>query len=201
MKLVLASEFDVSFSKTKEILKTSKNKKVVFIPTACYGEGFEPSYNEHIKPFEEMGMDVTTFDLKDKTKPETQAVMKDAGIIYGGPGNTFYLLEHIKASGFDDILNEELSNGAIYLGSSAGSIVASPDIAFIAPMDDPARASLEDTKALGLINFSFLPHCDHDSMGKDAMTIISNHKKGDLPLYAMNDDQAIYVENTIIRVL
>lgn len=201
MKLILASEFDISFFKTKKILETSKNKKVVFIPTASYGEGFEPSYDQHIKPFEDMGMEVIQFDLKDKSKEETAVIMKDAGIIYGGPGNTFYFLEYIKSSGFEGILKQELAKGCIYLGSSAGSIVASPDIGFIAPMDDPSRANLNDTKGLGLVDFLFLPHCDHDEMGKAAKEILEKHDLDNLPLYALNDNQAIYVENNIIKVL
>ena len=201
MKLVLSSEFDVSFYKTKEILKTSKNKNVVFIPTACYGEGFEPGYEEHFKPFEDIGMSVEKFDLKNKSEEQTRAVMKDAGIIYGGPGNTFYLLQYMKSSGFKDILKKELASGCIYLGSSAGSIVASPDISFIAPMDDRSKAELSDTTGLNLVDFLFLPHCDHAEMGKDAATIIEQHEQGQKPLYALNDDQAIYVENNIIRIL
>ncbi len=49
----------------------------------------------------------------------------------------FYLLEHMNKSGFRAVLNERLSMGAVYIGSSAGSVVCSSDIEHVAPMDEP----------------------------------------------------------------
>ena len=201
MKLILASEFDVSFHKTKEIIKSANGNKVVFIPTACYGEGFEPSYKEHIQPFEDMGMQVVSFDLKGKSEQEVEEVIADAALIYGGPGNTFYLLEHMNNCNFQKLLERKLDQGCIYLGSSAGSIVASPDIGFISPMDDPSRANLQDTTGLNFIDFLFLPHLDHPEMGEDAKTIIRQHDCKSQTLLALNDDQAVFVNNKVVQVI
>ncbi len=202
MKLILASEFDISFHKTKEIIKREvQGKAALFIPTAAYGEGDVPDPKTYKKPFEDMGMSVNEFDLKDKSNKEVELALTDVSLICVCGGNTFYLLEQMNKCGFKNVLIDKLAAGTVYVGSSAGSIVMSPDIGFISEMDSAEKADLPNYKALNLVDFLFLPHCDHPEMGNDANKIIQNHNIDSYPLYAMNDDQAMYVENNIIRIL
>jgi dipeptidase E len=194
MKLLLTSEFDISFEKTKKIIQPYQGANVLFIPTAAYGEGFEPDYEAHIKPFETLGLKVKTFDIKNKSEDMLADALKDCDVVYGGPGNTFYFLEHAQKCNLKRQLELKFQQGGLYIGSSAGSILASPNIHFISLMDEPDKANLKDTKGFGFIDFLFLPHYDHEQMGRAAKEIMLSYKS-DWPLYVFNDDQAVYVEN------
>jgi len=53
-----------------------------------------------------------------------EEALGDAGIVYIDGGNTFYLQKHISLTGLWDVLNSNLENGMLYMGCSAGAIVA-----------------------------------------------------------------------------
>ena len=48
--------------------------------------------------------------------------------IYVLGGNTFYLLHHMRRSGLDSLVRRRVEQGALYVGCSAGSIVAGRSI-------------------------------------------------------------------------
>lgn len=194
MKLILASEFFDSFEQTRSFMGDLKGKSVLLIETAALGEGRFPDPETEIEPFEKYGARVTSYDLKDKTSQDVQQALSKADILYVCGGNTFYLLEHMKAVGFEDILRQRLDEGMVYVGSSAGSIITGSDIGFIAPMDDPLVANLEDTQSLGLVDFLFLPHFGHETMGEAAKQIISEHQSLK-SLFVLRDDQALVVDD------
>ncbi len=202
MKLILAAEFYDSFEITRKLLGDNlKGKKVSLIPTAAYGEGFEPAYETNIKPFEQLGLSVTLFDIAEKSPQEVKDEMDTVDIIYICGGNTFSLLYHMNACGFKDILMNFLDRGGVYIGSSAGSIIASPDIEFISSMDDRTAVKLDNYIGLNLIDFPLLPHLDHKTMGKDARKIMEHYKDGSQSILALCDNQVLYVDGKIIRVI
>ena len=194
MKLILASEFYNSFEQMKSFMGDLNGKSVLFIETAAIGEGCPFDHKTEIELFENHGASVTLYDLKDKTVQNVQDELSKADILYVCGGNTFYLLGHIKACGFETILRQRLKEGMIYIGSSAGSIVTGPDINFIAPMDNPSVTQLDNTKALGLTDFLFLPHLDHETMENAAKQIISKHR-GSKHLFVLRDHQSLLVDN------
>lgn len=196
MKLLLASEFTESFHKTKNIIRDHVNgQKVIFIPTAAIGENFEPTYERTIQPFEDCGAIVETLDIRNISESNLREFLKDISAIYVCGGNTFYLLEKMRACNFEKVLREKLNDGLLYIGSSAGSIVLSPDIDFIRPMDTPEKANLSDTIGLNLIDFSFVPHLEHSTMGEAASEIKKKHTSLDQDMFVLKDDEVIYVEN------
>ena len=99
---------------------------------------------------------------------EMEAALAQASCIWVLGGNTFYLWHHMQRSGLDAIVRERVRRGALYVGASAGSIVAGNSIstAFWKGWDDPAAAgpnadwsSPERLRALALVpDQSFFPH-------------------------------------------
>ncbi len=202
MTLILASEFFDSFHKTKPIIQHYvEGKKVLFVPTAAIGEGFEPAYERTIKPFEECGATVETLNINDVSEKHLREKLTDTAAIYVCGGNTFYLLEKMRACNFKKVLREALAKDLLYVGSSAGSIVLSPDIDFIRPMDSPEKSNITDTTGLNLINFSFVPHLGHTEMGQHAITIKNNHANTQKTMLVLKDNQALHIENKVITVL
>jgi dipeptidase E len=59
-----------------------------------------------------------------------ERIRQDLVAVYVEGGNTFALLHHLRLSGFDSILQTLVEEGVIYVGLSAGSIVAGSSIEF-----------------------------------------------------------------------
>ncbi len=108
--------------------KPPEKAQALFIPTAaideearavlpkCRGDllgaGFLP---EHI----------TDFDLD---RPITAEELGKYDTVYFCGGSTEYLLERVRAIGFDQPLDEALDQGLVYVGVSAGSIIAAENL-------------------------------------------------------------------------
>lgn len=111
----------------------------------------------------EAGFDVFNYTITGKTEAEIRQELEGVGAVCLSGGNNFYLLAKIRESGFDRIAAEWVAGGRPYLGSSAGSIVAGPDLAITyLPEDAAYAAGLASYRGLGLVDFVVLPHWGSD---------------------------------------
>ncbi|AKM82632.1 TPA: hypothetical protein DD449_01160 [Candidatus Berkelbacteria bacterium] len=160
MKIFLTSSaYQVMDKIVSELPMKPSELKVVFIPTAGdpYDDDRPWQKADHDK-LSELGFVVTDFDLKEKTESDVRDILGKVDVIFVAGGNTFYLLEKARESGFEKVIKELNDSDKIYIGSSAGSCIAGPDLEPIAPIDDPEKANLDNTKAFGLVDFVVLPH-------------------------------------------
>lgn len=72
----------------------------------------------------ELGVIVDCIDCARSPAPELREALEGAACIWVTGGNTFFLMHHLRNSGLDAIIRERLEAGAVYVGCSAGSIVA-----------------------------------------------------------------------------
>jgi len=171
MKLFLTSQASMVLDKIVSIIDKPANQlSVVFIPTAGnpYGED-KPWMDADRDKLKELGFKVTDFDINGKNEDEVRGKLSKTDIIFVAGGNTFYLLEKMRKSGTDKVINELKNSDKIYIGSSAGSCIAGPDIEPLTAFDDPSKAQLESSKALGLVDFVVLPHA-----GKEKYALIQD---------------------------
>jgi dipeptidase E len=83
----------------------------------------------------------------------------DFDLVFVNGGNTYYLLDWIRKSNFDETIKEFLEKGGLYIGVSAGSIVAGPSIEILNfTGGDENAVGLMDFSGLGLIDRSIMPH-------------------------------------------
>jgi dipeptidase E len=82
------------------------------------------------------------------------ALRRIDAILIGG-GNTYALLKRLHQSGLLDVLRERVRGGLPYIGSSAGSNVAGPNIL---TTNDWNVVGLTHFESLGLVPFSINPH-------------------------------------------
>jgi dipeptidase E len=75
-------------------------------------------------------------------------------ILVGG-GNTYALLKRLHQSGLVDALRERIRNGLAYIGASAGSNVAGPNILTSNDWNVVGQTNFE---SLGLVPFNINPH-------------------------------------------
>lgn len=118
-------------------------------------------------------------------------------VIIGG-GNTFYLLNEMRKTGFDLWLLEN-KNTKVYMGTSAGSIVMSPDIS-IAAIDngDENTPGITDMTGLSFIDFDVSPHTP------EAVSILANVKYSKLTnrnLLLMDNNTALCVDDDAYKII
>lgn len=108
-----------------------------------------------------LGYKVIDIDLKNQNADSLRSAFHDARIIFVAGGNTTYLVEWARRSGFHEVIRELLSDNRIFIGSSAGSILAGPTVEPFVPEDIADLSKdflLKDPQCFGLVDYVVLPH-------------------------------------------
>ncbi len=129
--------------------------------------------------------------------------LKDVDVIYVSGGNTFYLLEKIKESHFDKVVKDYVKKGKIYIGTSAGSIVAGPDIYPVYYLDAAKEAKkLKNYKGMGLVDFTILPHWGSKHFRKRYLDQRLKHiYKIGYKLILLNDNQYVSIIDDNYKII
>lgn len=176
--------------------KNPKQSKVAFIPTASDPEGNKSYVEKDKKVLREIGFEIREVDLKNENELSLLEKMSDCDIIFVEGGNTFYLLDKVRKSGFDKVIGKLLDQGKIYVGVSAGSYIACSTIEAAGwKHADRNLLNLIDLAALNLVPFLISAHFE-ESM----RTVIANVKTK-YPYVALYDTQAILVEGGKYKVI
>ena len=165
MKKMLLTSNGLSTPKIKEVFNEMiesdiKKAKVLFIPTASRTEDemiyVKKTYDELISAGI-ISDNILEFDinkcLADRNYYDSHDI--DCFVVCGG--NTYYLLSKLKESGFLSKMKESVNKNILYVGVSAGSVIASPSIAHVSFLDEN-DIKLEDFSALGLVDEQIVPH-------------------------------------------
>jgi dipeptidase E len=118
----------------------------------------------------------------------------DALLVWGG--DVLYLTYWMRRSGLADLLPS--LDETVYVGVSAGSIAVTPyncdhefDLQFVPEGSDQAQ---EDSRALGLVDFTLYPHMDREGFDDATSANIEKWAAGiPVPTYGIDDDTAIRV--------
>ena len=123
--------------------------RVVFIPFAVHDRRSYAAKAEH--RFRELGFSLTSVhDVSNMPR-----AIDEADAIFVGGGNTFRLLKGLYDHDLLGPIRRRVGAGALYIGSSAGSIVACPTLRTTKDMPVVQPPSFE---ALGLVPFQISPH-------------------------------------------
>ena len=190
MKLFLTSQASRVLDKIVPLLpKPAQELKLAFIPTAGdpYGDN-KPWMDADRAQLVALGFKVEDFDLKNKTENETRKTLAKFDVIFAAGGNTYYLLNEVRKSGFDKVIKELVAQGVIYIGSSAGSYITSPTIEAAGwKHADRNTVGLKDLTALGLVNF--IVTCHYTDAVKEAIEV--GKKTAKYPVAVLTDEQFI----------
>jgi dipeptidase E len=201
-KLFLASVMPYTIDKLIKFLSKPPQKlKIAFIPTAA--DPYEDKWfiKEDRDEFIKKRFQIKDVDINGKTESELFKEMKDIDIIFVGGGNTFYLLQKAKESGFDKIVKKLIPKGVIYVGASAGADLVCPTIEPVKPFDDLSEApGLKSFKGLNLVDFIVLPHFDKKNKLVCEKIIKEYGKKG-YRVIPITDQQAIIVNGDKYKIV
>jgi len=160
--------------------------RVLHVLTAAKREKVIDFVRDDIKVMKELEWQVTDIDLDGKNEEDLRNLLKNIDVVYVQGGNTFYLIDAIRKSGFEKALREFLNNGGRYIGVSAGTLVAGRSIKF-AEGADLNEINMTDYSGMGLVDLIIDVHCESGS-NKDEVV-------------KLTDNQAILVEGDEIRII
>ncbi len=199
-KLFLASSFQDVADLLPDFEKNLKGKTITFIPTASIVETVNFYVKSGRKTLEDMGLMVDELEISTASAEEITTKLKQNDYIYVTGGNTFFLLQEMKRTGTDQLIKEEVNSGKLYIGESAGAIVASADIEYAKGMDSVDEApDLESFEALGLVDFYPVPHYNNPPFQVASKKIIDTYSST-LKLSPISNQEAILVNNEEIKV-
>jgi dipeptidase E len=132
---------------------------------------------------------------KEYWEPAVQEV--DALLVWGG--SPLYLCYWMRESGLAGLL-PSLRPETVYVGTSGGAMVATPDFGG-AGYDDSEPLTGSD-EALGLVDFSVFPHLEREDMPDTTLAHIERWAAGlSVPAYAIDDQTAIKVVDGNVEVV
>ncbi len=191
----------------RDIAKHVKTKglKLAFIKTGSEVEKSDPWWlKDDRRALEDVGFKVADYTVTNKTVGEIEKDMSNFDAIFVSGGNTFYLLEKFQVSGALKIIRDFVDSGKIYLSSSAGSLVAGPDISTARGFDDEnAAPNLKGRQGLGLVDFIVIPHWGaadfkEEFLGQKQMESLYNNTG---KLVFLNNNQYIKVEGDMYQII
>lgn len=197
MKLLLTSggisTDDISKALREMVGKPASEAKVCVIPTAANVEAGNKDWfiNQFVNLWRAGFSWVDIVDPSAADVKDWKERLAAADVIFVSGGNTFYLLERARESGLMDWLKDNLE-GKVYVGSSAGSILAAPTIAVSGVRGaDNNINNLQDLTGLGLVDFEFIPHA------------ISFFPEEDMEAYAKSSKYDVYAgdDTTAVKVV
>lgn len=143
----------------KKLPKSPADYKVAFINTAAeVEEGDHWWVRAEKEGLEKVGFMVDEFSITGMTKEDIETKIADKQVIYVSGGNTFYLLDQVIKTGGDEIIKRKVDEGVIYIGSSAGAMIAGVRIDLVSEIDDRNKAPDLKSTGLGIIDIAILPH-------------------------------------------
>ena len=201
MKLFLTSYLAGTKELVQNFLTQNNVQKILFIPTAANVEEYRGYVDEGIAALKENSYDVTVLDVATAPHSKSVQVIKNSGCLCISGGNTFYLLQELKRNSLLDLIKQKVQDGMLYIGESAGAIIACPDISYNQIMDDKTIATeLTNYSGMGLVDYYVLPHNgEFPFVETTAQTIKVYGEK--INLIPLNNSQAIIVENGVCSTL
>src|SRR3989338_4978354 len=203
MELFLTSSVHAVAHDIAKRVNLSKANKLVFIDTAAEPKGerddLEWLKNDR-KALVDAGFKVSDYTITGKSRDQLETDLNEFDYIYLSGGNTAYLLEQSQKSGFVSLIKELVQKGKIYIGTSAGSIIAGPRLPDYFADED---AELENNDGYGFVNFSLLPHWGFEDFKErylgERLKIV--YKDDQVPLLLLTDNQYVHVQNDHIKIV
>lgn len=183
---------DHSESAIRDLL--GDRKSIAFVPFAQHDhEGYTQRVRER---FADMNIDVT--------QVQGPRDVASAEAVFVGGGNTFRLLNELYKRDLMNILRDRVNNGMPYIGSSAGTNVATPSIKTTNDMPIVYPPTFD---ALGFVSFQINPHYldpDPNSTHKGETReerIREFHEENAVMVVGLREGGMLWVEDDAVKLI
>lgn len=178
--------------------KKPKDARVCFVTTATIPEKNKWYLRKDRKRLLDLGFKLTGMDLRQENRESLSDKLKRFDVIYIEGGNTFYLLKYIRKSGFDKLIKSFLKKKGIYVGVSAGTLIAGLNIDSAKwKHADRNMVGLKDLTGLKLVPFGLAVHIDKTNIE----TIKKCANKVDYSVIALSDKQAVLIKGKVKKIV
>lgn len=178
-------------------------RTVCYVTTAGNLEGSPRWMDDEIEAIGETGLVVRRIDLAELSVSAMADTFKDCDVIWVGGGNTYYLLQEVRRSGFDDLVVEKIRGGVPYVGTSAGSLLLAPNIECIRYAEEhpDLELSLESYDALNVFPLVTFVHFDNPDFRDVYRKIVIDALENDVAFVTLRDNQFIFVDGENWRII
>lgn len=176
--------------------------RFAFVPTAA---GPEPDSKSWVqadrRQAEALGLDLTTLELASASAHEVEEALADVDGVFVTGGSSFLLLCHAQRSSFAELVVPRVESAdLLYVGTSAGAVLAGPELLAAASVEErPAMPGLASSHALGLVDFSVLPHDQDPERTERNTSLVAAHPERRFVRLA--DDRAVVVRGDEVKVV
>jgi len=195
MKVYLTSNgFENNYvaDRFKAVVLQKETKKVSFLIVSVQDNKSDTFYLQKTKD-ELNKIGATDLDVFKLEEGKFNAY-KEYDVIYVCGGNTYVYLDRIRKTGLDKFIVDSVKSGrSIYVGVSAGSIIAGPNIAIAGwgSESDSNDVGLKNLEGLGLIDVVIYPHYH----GELKFEVDDFKRKYEYRVKELKDDQALYLSH------
>jgi dipeptidase E len=146
---------------------------------------------KYLKPLLIPGLSKKNILFVDIAKNVNADKFKERDIFFSCGGNTFYILERVKKTGFDKYIKKFVKQGKLYVGISAGSIIVHKtiEISGWGIEGDRNELGLRDLKGLNIFDIAILPHYK-DKQKKELKEF---RKRANYKIQELRDGEALLV--------
>ena len=178
-----------------------RTKEVLFIPTAANVEEYRDYVDEAKEAFSKMGFTLEILDVSKASEAEAKAKIGAAQVLYVSGGNTFYLLCELKKKDLVTLIADRVRSGElVYVGESAGAMIAAPSVEYAVMMDDAGDYEAAAQTGLDLVKFYPVVHYGEEPFVQSTAKILKAYG-GKLKLTPINNAEAIAVHGDKFEIL
>ncbi len=181
-------------------LLEARGRRAVLIPTAANPLA-DPGIAAEVElELASAGLDVERVDLDAATPDEVHGRVTAADVVAVSGGDPFYLLAAARRTRLGAAAREALADGAVYVGYSAGAMVAGPTLEplrLTSPFSPPADL---DLTGMGLTEVLVLPHHDRPGRAERHATAEAAFA-GRVRLQALRDGELVIDDGGTISVV
>ncbi|MEI6850129.1 MAG: Type 1 glutamine amidotransferase-like domain-containing protein [archaeon] len=200
MKLLLTSSGLTSKKLGKTFVEMLERKveesKILVVHTAQ-----KPEHMTYIditgKEISRTGILLPNIDYLNIAKKNSYPKLLEYDAVYICGGNTYFILDRMRKTGLVDSLKKYVKSGGLYIGVSAGSIIAGDEISIAGwgSEGDVNEIDLRDLTGLGFTDVSVFPHYNN----KLKREVDEFEKLKDVKVARIKDTEAIVIRNNKIN--
>jgi dipeptidase E len=199
MKLLLTSAgLSTQIIKDKFVELLSQPVAEASILVLAYAQNIEEQFyvDQSVGELKNLGINkITYFNLKEESFDQGQTF----DVIYVCGGNSFAILNRMKETGVFEYIKKLQNTDMVYVGVSAGSIIAGPDITIAGwgSEADTNEISLQDFNSLNFTDISIYPHF-HDGLNRE---IEEFRKQTGHTVIELTNEQALVIEGGESKII
>lgn len=201
MKLLLTSDGLTSRKIQKEFLKLLdkpvSETKILVMHIANISRRWK-TVRKIIKGLIRLGIKKNNISLVNIRKKVSKVPEFD--VFYSCGGNTFYILDRVRKTGFDKVIKKAVKQGKLYIGLSAGSMIVHRTIEIAGwgeRRKDRNKIGLKNLNGLNFTNIAIFPHYKK-RLEKEFKGL---KKRTSYPVIALEDKQALLIKGKTRRII